>query len=278
MALRLRARGARLRILGWDEALRGSSDLPRAAAATIGVFDGLHLGHAALVRRVVEKAPGLVPVAFTFKGNPKRQTGRHAGLADLFSLRQRLEALDAAGLALCVLIDFSGNFSKLAGSEFVSILVESFGVRSFVIGSDFRCGYRHSTDAPALRLAAGGLGAETDIVDPVSLGGSPVSSSRIRAAVTEGRTDLALAMLGRPYTVDLRDSRIVPVDGNDVVSLAGLGVAVPREGIYGVTLDYGTTRADVRATVRGDGTLSWPSAAEGQGPSPRFAAFGTRIA
>jgi len=238
----------------------------------------MHRGHQALVSRVAAKAPDYRPMAFTFRDNPKRKTrGVHAPL-DLFSLRQRLEALEEAGIELCVLIDFSGNFSKLAGSEFVSILVESFGVRSFVVGSDFRCGYRHSTDAIALQAIAQASSAETEIVAPVTMDGAPVSSSRIRAAIADGRTDLALAMLGRPYTVDLRDAQFLYDTSFVSVSLRELGVAVPLAGRYEASARYGTERLAVLAELGGDEMLRLPLAAGSLGSRPDFLAFGPRVA
>jgi riboflavin kinase / FMN adenylyltransferase len=90
-----------------------------------------------------------LPVAITFKENPKKSTRLHKPSGNLVSLAQKLELMEAAGIQVCVLIDFSANFSKMGGYEFISILVKSCGVRTFVVGSDFKCGHRLSTDALA---------------------------------------------------------------------------------------------------------------------------------
>jgi len=267
-----------VRIVHWNDVIRGTASISERTAATIGVFDGLHVGHRALVASVVSKAPGLLPVAFTFNDNPKKVTKPNRFSGSLFSLDQKLAALEEAGIALCVLIDFSGNFSKLAGSEFVSTLVRSFGVRSFVVGSDFKCGHRLSTDAEALKAIAESLDAEAVIVEPIAVQGETVSSSRIRSAIADGRTDLALAMLGRPYTLDLRRIELGYDGSLTAVSLRGRGVVEPAPGIYEATVICGSGQRDVEATLRLDGTLRWPRAECAFETEPAFLAFGPKIA
>jgi len=267
-----------VRISTWEAVTGGSETMPERTAVTIGVFDGLHVGHRALVAKVVAKAPELVPMAVTFKDNPKKVTSPHRNSGSLFSLDQKLAALEEAGIKQCVLIDFSGNFSKLAGSEFVSILIRSFGVRSFVVGSDFKCGHRLSTDATGLKVIAQSLDAEAEIVEPVTIEGEAVSSSRIRSAIADGRTDLALAMLGRPYTLDLRSIELGYDGALTAVCLRGRGLVEPAPGIYEATVICRTGRRNVQATLRVDGLLQWPQAERAFDGEPAFLAFGPKIA
>jgi len=267
-----------VRIVSWESVAYGLETMPDRTAATIGVFDGLHIGHRALVSRVVAKAPLLVPLAVTFKENPKKVTKPHRNSGSLFSLDQKLAALEEAGIEQCVLIDFSGNFSKLAGSEFVSTLIRSFGVRSFVVGNDFKCGHRLSTDATGLKSIAESLGADAEIVEPVTIDGEAVSSSRIRSAIADGRTDLALAMLGRPYTLDLRSVGIGYDGALTAVCLRGRGIVEPAPGMYEATVICQTGQHNVRATLRQDGLLQWPRAGCAFDGEPAFLAFGPKIA
>lgn len=267
-----------MRTVTWNAVMDGSEVIDRQCSATIGVFDGLHLGHRALVSKVVARAPGLLPAAFTFSDNPKKHTRPKRFSGSLFSLDQKLAALEEAGIQLCVLIDFSGNFSKLAGSEFVSTLIRSFGVRSFVVGSDFKCGHRLSTDAESLKAIAESLGAEAEIVAPVTVEGGTVSSSRIREAISDGRTDLAFAMLGRPYTLDLRSFGLDHDGALAAVSLRGRGMVEPAPGTYEATLICLTGQRDVEATLKLDGTLRWPREGCPFGSEPAFLAFGPKIA
>ncbi|MBN2875967.1 MAG: FAD synthetase family protein [Spirochaetales bacterium] len=267
-----------MRILEWSGVQGGSTDPLPPAAATIGVFDGLHLGHQALVSRVVAKAPQLTPMAVTFRENPKKTTRPQRYAGDIFSLEQKLSVLEEAGVELCVLIDFSGNFSKLTGKEFVSSLVQYFGVRYFVVGSDFKCGHRLSSDAVAVKVIAGVLGSETEIVEPVTVEGDKVSSSRIRSAIANGRTDQALAMLGRPYTLDLRRIGTVLKDATVGVSLRGKGIVEPAPGTYEATVVSIAGQLPVEARVSADGTLSWSRTSDVLDVEPAFLAFGPKIA
>lgn len=255
----------------WDEILnQGTDHQPPPSAATIGVFDGLHLGHMELIRRVTGQAPRLVPTAITFKENPKKSTRLHKPSGNLFSLAQKLELMEAAGIQVCVLIDFSTNFSRMGGYDFISILVKFCGVRTFVVGSDFKCGHRLSTDALGVGQIARSLGSETHVVDPVRLDGDVVSSSRIRTTISEGRMDQALAMLGRPYTLDLRSIRLGRDRGTVTASMALIGAVVPCEGKYAVQLVDGDVVKPTTASVDADGTLSWVQA---EGYEPQFIRF-----
>lgn len=236
-----------MKVSSWEEAT-GASVGAEDSALTIGVFDGVHKGHQELVRRVV--ASGLRPVAVTFTAHPKLVTAPERFGGSLQTLDQKLASLEALGVSLCVLIDFSGDFSKLTGNEFVSTLVRSCGARYFAVGNDFRCGYRMMTDARAMRRIAAELGAEVDIVEPVSVDGVRVSSSVIRSLLREGRTDRALAMLGRPYTLDLRAFEAVADDSSLAIRPSRRGYVLPREGSYEgrLTRRDGALRVAVRVS------------------------------
>jgi riboflavin kinase/FMN adenylyltransferase len=114
------------------------------------------------------------------------------------------------------------------------------------------------------------LGSEADIVDPVRLDGNVVSSSRIRATILEGRMDQALAMLGRPYTLDLRSVRFERDKGKVVVSIPSTGAVVPHQGVYTVQLVDGGDSHLSTALVGADGTLSW---VQSEGCEPEFISF-----
>ena len=115
--------------------------------------------------------------------------------------------IDSMGVDICVLIDFSGDFSKLAGRSFLSMLSEGGALRFLAVGRDFRCGHGLDTDARAIRSFCEEGSIEVELLEPVQRGGHPVSSSRIRKAVLEGRLEEASQMLGRPYEIDLKGAR-----------------------------------------------------------------------
>ncbi|MDA8424542.1 MAG: FAD synthetase family protein [Treponema sp.] len=213
-----------MNVISWQEFVSGAFEDP-PIAATVGVFDGLHLGHRELVSRVLSDR-GTHPAVFTFRDNPKRSLRPGTFHGDLFTPGQKLEELERLGVEVCVQIDFSGDFSKLAGRIFLSLLAKNGDLRLLVIGSDFRCGHRLDTGVEEIRSYYGPLGIRTEVLDPVLWGGHPVSSSRIRRSVAEGRLDAAAAMLGRPYELDLR-AAIRAGPGLGGYELAGAQVAPP---------------------------------------------------
>jgi riboflavin kinase / FMN adenylyltransferase len=193
-----------VRTFSWEEfaagALRG-----RSIAATIGVFDGLHIGHRALIERVLREE-GLSSVVFTFKENPKRILAPSVFQGELSTLAQKLELIETLGVESVVLIDFSGDFSKLPGRQFLSMLVGCADLRFFAVGHNFRCGHRLDTDAEGIRSFCSSRGIAFDSLPAVSWAGHPVSSSRIRSAVRDGRLEEAASMLGRPYELALDEA------------------------------------------------------------------------
>src|SRR5208337_4453660 len=137
-----------VKVLTWDELRSGRAASPIAAA--IGVFDGLHIGHRELVGRVLERG-GLERTVVTFEDNPKRMLSPESFRGALSTLDQKLALIDSAGVDLCVLIDFSGDFSKLPGRQFLSMLSDSAELRYLAVGSDFRCGHNLDTGAEDIR-------------------------------------------------------------------------------------------------------------------------------
>jgi riboflavin kinase/FMN adenylyltransferase len=172
----------------------------RPTAITIGVFDGIHRGHRALIDKIVNKAPLLVPTVLTFRENPKKNTRSEAFEGDILEYGDKLRLFDELGVALCVVIDFSADFCKLNGREFFGLVYRFLRPAYAAIGSNFHCGFGRDTDAGAFRLLGNERGVEVEIVPPVLEKGLPVSSSRIRAALRAGNREEAELLLGRPVT------------------------------------------------------------------------------
>jgi riboflavin kinase / FMN adenylyltransferase len=239
-----------MKILTWEDFLR--SDLARdPLAAAVGVFDGLHIGHMALIHEVL--ARDMVKGIVTFSENPKKTLKPQSFHGDIFTLDQRLETLSELGLDLCVLIDFSGDFSKLAGKNFLSLLRDRGNLRFLAVGADFRCGYRLDIGAQDIRSYYDGLGIETRIIAPLLWADRPVSSSRIRKAILDGRLGDARSMLGREYELDLRRARASSEGGKLFLELGHDQVA-PPDGLYEAELVFTGERFAVEAIRRAE---SW---------------------
>ncbi|MDR2048843.1 MAG: FAD synthetase family protein, partial [Treponema sp.] len=169
-------------------------------ALTIGVFDGIHRGHRALIGKITAKAPLLVPAVLTFRDNPKKIIRPGVFEGDILDFREKIRLFEELGVELCVVIDFSADFGKLDGREFFSLVYRCLHPAYAVIGSNFRCGFGRDTGAEAFRLLGKEKGVEVEIVPPVLENGQPVSSSRIRSALRAGNVEEAALLLGRPLS------------------------------------------------------------------------------
>jgi riboflavin kinase/FMN adenylyltransferase len=197
-----------MRVVDWAGLSAGENVSETAAAGvaaktavTIGVFDGIHRGHRALIDKIAGKAPLLVPAVLTFRENPKKITRSGTFEGDILDYREKLRLFAALGVELCVVIDFSADFCKLGGREFFGMVYRSLRPAYAAVGFDFRCGFGLDTNAEAFRLLGEEHGVEVEIVPPVLAGGLPVSSSRIRAALRAEDYAEAASLLGRPAPV-----------------------------------------------------------------------------
>jgi len=183
-----------MRIIKWRQFLKDgllSDDKP--ASITIGVFDGVHLGHQALIKRIVSynADAGYVPVIFTFRQNHKTKK-----LCDIQSFEERLAIFERLGVQITVAIDFSEEFRQMPGLDFLQLLLEHCRIGFFAVGSDFRCGYQLDTNASAIAGYFAAQKIPVEIVPLVCDEQLPVSSSRIRAAIAGGDILKAQTMLG----------------------------------------------------------------------------------
>jgi riboflavin kinase/FMN adenylyltransferase len=159
-------------------------------AVAIGSFDGVHLGHRAVIDRL--HATGLEPTVITFNPHPRIALGNKVDL--LTRLDRRLELLDEAGVAAVLVAAFTPELQTLAPEEFAEQYLRATGVEIVVAGEDFRFGVRRSGDVALLEQ----LGFDVVVVPELP----GVSSTAIRAALAEGDVAGAAAMLGRPFELD----------------------------------------------------------------------------
>lgn len=172
--------------------------------ATIGNFDGVHLGHQALLQHVRERgaACGLPSAAVVFEPQPLEYLQPAAAPARLTRLREKIAALAATGIARLVVLRFDAALARLPATDFVErILVAGLGVRWLLVGEDFRFGYRRAGDAALLRELGARHGFTVAHVPSVRYEDARVSSTRVREALARADFAQARALLGRPYTL-----------------------------------------------------------------------------
>ena len=182
------------------------------SAVTIGGFDGMHLGHQALFDSVFEwkesrasrcglAANSVLAGVVTFK-RPAGALMNPNYPGDLITENFKLKYFEKRGFDFCIMIDFSQNFSKIEGRNFLDQLRKFCSAQFLAAGSDFRCGHNLDTGVAELADYATQNGLELKVLDDVTLDKKRVSSSLIRGAVLEGDFALAKKLLGFPYRID----------------------------------------------------------------------------
>lgn len=222
------------------------------SVASIGNFDGVHLGHQEILRSVVEEARqiGGRAVAITFDPHPERFLRPETAPGLLTPLEDRLRLLAATGIDAVVVLAFDQELSGLTAKEFVgAVLLESLRVVSLHEGGNFRFGHRAEASVSELAQLGAGLGFRVHVHEPVCVHGMEVSSSQIRALIAAGDVRRARWLLGRPFTV-----RGYPARGRGVgtrllvptVNLAAYQGMLPAFGVYVTRLTVGAGEAGSR--------------------------------
>jgi len=182
----------------------GGCRYPHGSVVCIGAFDGLHLGHQALVRHAVARARVLdVPaLALSFEPLPREFFAAGDPPPRLLLPRAKVEGLLALGVDAVGLLRFDARLSALSAEEFAAqVLVESLGASEIWVGPEFRFGKGRCGDLALLQRMGGECGFVAGEIPPVHLDGERVSSTRIRAALQAGDFTTAARLLGRPYAI-----------------------------------------------------------------------------
>lgn len=174
----------------------------RRSSVAIGVFDGVHLGHRAILAAAVDRArrDGLRPVVLTMDPHPSQVLHPERPTPLLYSLEHRLQLLEDLGIAAAVVVRFDRTLMRMSAEAFVDrILLGKLDAKAVAVGTNFRFGRGARGDAGFLAAAGRAKGFVVSAVDALRSAGQPISSSRIRQAVTAGRFGTATRLLGRPY-------------------------------------------------------------------------------
>jgi riboflavin kinase / FMN adenylyltransferase len=211
-------------------------------AVTIGVYDGVHLGHQAVIRATQAEAErlGVATAVVTFDRHPATLLRPESAPALLTSLDQKLELLDSVGVDCTFVVHFDEVRAKEAAEDFVvEVLVERLGARSVVVGEDFHFGHQRRGNVALLREMGSVHGFEVHGLSLLQRGGEvsePVSSTAIRRVLAGGDVASAAAMLGRSYELrgtvvqgDQRGRLLGFPTANIPVSTA---MAIPADAVY----------------------------------------------
>jgi riboflavin kinase/FMN adenylyltransferase len=197
--------------------MRVTRGIPAAAAVpaalTIGNFDGVHLGHQAMLAELKRAAVrlGIPACVLTFEPQPREFFAPDQAPPRLTSLREKLELLAACGVDHVHISRFNYAFAQISAEEFIErIIARGLGARWVLVGDDFRFGARRAGSLDKLKQAAPRLGFEVAALQSVALEGERISSTAVRAALAVGNLEQAERLLGRSYSIS---GRVVAGDG-----------------------------------------------------------------
>jgi riboflavin kinase/FMN adenylyltransferase len=256
-------------------------------AVTIGVFDGLHRGHQALLGRVAEEAAarGLLPGAITFDRHPMTVVRPGSQPKLLSTLSQRVALLGECGMAFVLVLQFTPKQSRMAAEEFaVKVLLETVQARVVVVGHNFRFGHRAAGDARLIAELAQPRGVDVIDLPLDDDAGDAVSSTRVRTALAHGDVEAAARLLGRPFSVEghvVRGAGRGRLLGIPTANLAvPARLMLPRKGVYAGHLQVaGTHGSRPWAMLGSDGLRDAErlEAVSNVGVSPQFGGTDLRV-
>lgn len=215
-----------------------SSDLPRESVVTIGNFDGVHRGHRAILEKAVSRARATErpAVAITFEPHPLKVLRPELAPKMIQTLAQKEEGLEAIGIDALLVVPFTRDFSLTEPEEFVrEFLVGRLAVAEVVLGAHFAFGRGKRGNLELLAALGAGYGFAAGAVPEVIHEGIPISSTRIREAIADGKIAEANAMLGRPHALDgliSRGDRMGRRIGYPTINLAAENELSPADGVY----------------------------------------------
>ena len=229
-----------------------NANIMRTTVLTLGVFDGLHLGHQLIMRTVVEcaKSARAVSTAITFDPHPRAVLHPESAPPLLQTLDQRLANFEVLGIEQAIVIPFDREFAAQPAEDFLyEIIHDRLHAKEVYLGKGFAFGKGRGGNIDLLRNMSDRLGFHADEVPEVQLRGRRISSSAIRKLLDAGQINLARRMLGRPYGVEgviIRGDRRGHTIGFPTANLHPHNRVIPKYGVYATaTLVDGTWRRSI---------------------------------
>ncbi len=229
-----------------------NANIQKPTVLTLGVFDGLHLGHQRIMETVAERAAAVdaVPTAITFDPHPRAVLHPESAPPLLQTLDQRLANLEVLGIEQAIVVQFDEAFAKQPAEDFITeIINDRLQAREVHLGQDFAFGRGRGGNIELLKKMGGDLGFIAEEVPEVRLRGRRISSSKIRHLLNDGRVNLARRMLGRPYGVEgviERGAQRGRTIGFPTANLKPHNRVIPKFGVYATaTLVDGSWRRSI---------------------------------
>lgn len=207
---------------------------------TIGNFDGVHLGHQVIFKKLTQRTAELggISAVLTFEPHPSKILDTSPSIPLLTSFEEKVKLLEELGIQLVICIDFTTDFAQMPKEEFVEkVLIQSLSAKELFVGHDFAFGFQREGSIQFLQETGKHLGFIVNVVDPIEINGTIVSSSLIRRLIQEGAVSQTSAMLGRNYMITgrvVQGYRVGKKLGFPTANLLCGNKLLPGPGIYAV--------------------------------------------
>lgn len=213
-------------------------DILRPTVLTIGVFDGLHLGHQAIVKQVVERAflIDATPTLITFDPHPRQVLKPETAPPLLQTFAQKMEGLRSLGMQQVIVMNFTHELAALSAEEFIQqFMFEALGAQEIHLGKGFAFGRERRGNIELLKNEAARLGFVAAEVPEVRLRQHRISSTMVRRLLQSGRVNLARRMLGRPYGIEgvvVEGRKLGRTIAFPTANIAVQNRVIPADGVY----------------------------------------------
>jgi len=211
---------------------------PRQSVISVGVFDGVHIGHKKIVKEVMKQAErlNLGSVLITFKPHPAKVIKKSSAVAMLSSFKHRLKFLEELGIETCLVIRFNKAFSHKSAKTFIQkVLIDKLSMKMLIVGENFSFGKEQLHNAGALKAIAKDLNFGLITVRPKRHNSRTISSSLIRHLIEDGKIKNASRLLGRPVSIlgtVVKGRQIGRTIGFKTANIDPHHEAIPPSGVY----------------------------------------------
>lgn len=228
------------------EIIKGIENIKRPfrnLIVTLGNFDGVHLGHQKIFKRVIEEASRIQGegMVITFDPHPLKVLFPDRFFPLLTPFKEKMRLIEKSGIEIVLCIEFSLSFSEISPFEFIKeVLIEKIRVKKVIVGYNYHFGKGQKGDTQTLKDSGKDYGFEVEVVDPLRVGHTIVSSSKIKELIQNGEVEEASKLLGRDYSITgkvIEGAKRGKTLGFPTANIAMTDELNPKKGVYAVNVE-----------------------------------------